>query len=665
MGTRLFGIRQTAIAAAILACFVLGAAGALRVVGWSNLSGGGVDAVRQPIAFDDYALQFYYGQLGGRFLNEGGVTYGYDPNFMAGYPKTPLYYPSSKLFEFSLGLFPSFDPGSVFNFSVFLLLSSLPLLMYGAAANFGLSPGARLAVVAMSAVPHFMVPIAGFYAIMEAAGMVPYVFSSFLSVYLVSLVWRFLGTGELLVGVALLVAAPLLYGSHLTAAVISGLPIATIYLMKFREAPWRRHAWLWGVLLAILVVNWPWIKGYLLFSHYADLGDFYTTKGSTHFVPKGGLLAPFHVYVPSPKFVSLLPPVFGAIGLWIWWRNRRSEMLLVFAPQIVFLFLLAFYGARIGLNAIGPARITLPLGLYLFFPAADALARGVARAFRWILRITPDGREAIVIIGVIAALAIAVPTSGLSSAVWRPFTLPNLEKREGFSKHGMALIEWLGKNTDSSGRILHEETDRDSHQYYGTHLPAWIPYYTGREMAGGPAPHALLAHNFLRFIAGTLRGKPIQSFDVDTLSSYFSLYNVRWVLCWKPSTLRYFDHLPLAARIGKYDKFVLYRIELPPSYFLRGAGTLEVRGQRIFLRNLQPDGGSVAIKYHWLESLRTDPARTIEPRFELDDPVPFISLKNPPRELVIFNDFDHGLWRVAADEQKTSNREQEVLDGAD
>ncbi|MBW2398228.1 MAG: hypothetical protein JRG80_03030, partial [Deltaproteobacteria bacterium] len=142
-GTRSFDIRRTAIAAATLACFVLGAAGALRVVGWSNLSGGGVDAVRQPIAFDDYALQFYYGQLGGRFLNEGGVTYGYDPNFMAGYPKTPLYYPSSKLFEFSLGLFPSFDPGSVFNFSVFLLLSSLPLLMYGAAANFGLSPGAR------------------------------------------------------------------------------------------------------------------------------------------------------------------------------------------------------------------------------------------------------------------------------------------------------------------------------------------------------------------------------------------------------------------------------------------------------------------------------------------------------------------------------------------
>jgi len=654
MGMESFDVRRTAIVAATLACFVLGVAGALRVVGWSNLSGGGVDGIQQPIAFDDYALQFYYGQLGGRFLNEGGVTYGYDPNFMAGYPKTPLYYPSSKVYEFAFGLFPGFDPGSVFNFSVFVMLAVLPLLMFGAATNFGLSPGARLAAVAMSAVPHFMVPIAGFYAIMEAAGMVPYVFCSSLSVYVVSLVWRFLGKGELLVGVALLVAAPLLYGSHLTAAVISGVPIAAIYLMKFREASWRRHMCLWGVLVAIVAFNWPWIEGYLLYSHYADLGDFYTTKGSMHFVPKGGWLAPFRVYVPAPKIVSLVPVLAGAVGLWIWWRERRRELLLVFVPQIVFLFLVAFYGARIGLNAIGPARITLPLGLYLFFPAAVALSRGAARAWAGLLRITPDGREAIAVIGVIVAAAVAIPASGLTSAVWRPFTLPDLEAREGFSENGMALIEWIGANTDSSGRILHEETDRESHQYYGTHMPGWIPYYTGRAMAGGPAPHALLAHNFLRFIAGTLRGRPIQDFDVETLSSYFSLYNVRWVLCWKRSTLRYFDRSPLATRVGKFDKFVLYRVELSPSYFLRGSGTLEVRGGRIQLRGLEPDDGSVAIKYHWLESLRTDPPVTIEPRFELDDPVPFISLRNPPRELAIFNDFDHGLWSRGTDEPKAS-----------
>jgi hypothetical protein len=220
-----------------------------------------------------------------------------------------------------------------------------------------------------------------------------------------------------------------------------------------------------------------------------------------------------------------------------------------------------------------------------------------------------------------------------------------LEKREGFTDRGMALIDWLRENTDASGRILHEETNRDGHQYYGSHLPSWIPVFAERELAGGPAPHALLKHNFLRFIAGTLRGQPIQKIDPDTLSSYLTLYNVRWVLCWKRPTKRFFGRLPIATRVGKFDKFVLYRIEIPPSYFLRGSGSIEVQGHRIALRDVTPEDGVVAIKYHWLESLRTDPPLTIEPLYELDDPIPFISVKDPPHELVIVNDFDYGLFR--------------------
>jgi hypothetical protein len=640
-------VERYAIAAATVACLVLGVASVLRVVGWSNLSPGGVENVLRPISFDDYALQFYYGQLGSRFLTEGGVTYGYDPNFMAGYPKTPVYYPSSKPYELSLALFSGLDPGTVFNFTVFSMLAALPFFAYGAAANFRLSRGERLAVVAMSIAPHLMVPVAGFYGIMEAAGMVPFIFASFLSVYVVSLVHRFLLTGERRAGAALLVAAPLLFLSHLTAVFISAVPIAAIYLTRFRDTPPRRHAWLWLALVAVAAANWPWVEGYLLFSHYADLGEFYSPEGSEHFVPKGGLLAPFRVYVASPKLLSLAPPLFGVIGLWVWWRERRRDLLAIFVPQIVFLFVVSFYGAHLGLNAVAPARITLPLGIYLFFPAAHALAATAGKTLAWIRRAAPGGRGDALALGAAAALLLAALLTGLPANFWRPYTLPKLEEREGFSARGMALMEWLQENTDATGRILHEETNRKTHQYYGTHMPALIPYYTGRELAGSPAPHALLKHNFLRFIAGTLRGEPIQSVDAGTLSSYFSLYNVRWVLCWQRPTKRRFDHLPFAIRVAEFDKFALYRIEIPPSYFLRGNGRVEVRGHRIVLRDVEPADGVVVVKYHWLESLRTDPPRAIEPFYVLDDPIPFISVKDPPPELVIFNDFDHGLFGKA------------------
>ena len=52
---------------ATLLVLAFGVFAALRFVGPERLAR---DA--DAIAFDDYALQFYYGDLGGRFLREGG-----------------------------------------------------------------------------------------------------------------------------------------------------------------------------------------------------------------------------------------------------------------------------------------------------------------------------------------------------------------------------------------------------------------------------------------------------------------------------------------------------------------------------------------------------------------------------------------------------------------
>ena len=372
-----------AIGIAIVSCLLLGAVSALRVVGASHLFSSMPEGAVTPIAFDDYALQFYYGRLGSRFLAEGGVTYGYDPNFLAGYPKTPIYYPSSKPYELSMWLFDGSEPGRVFNWTVFAMLATLPLLMLGAGINFKLSPPEQLTLVAFSVIPHLLVPTSGYYAIMEAAGMVPFLFSSFLSVFVVSLVFRFLVFGARWAGLALLLAAPLLYLCHLTAVLISALPIAILYLKRFRAIPLRSHGLLWSVLAVVLAANWFWIEGWFLFAHYSDLGDFYTPEGAAHFVIPGGLLAPFHVTVPSPRIVSLLPAVFGIYGLYCWARARNTDLLLPFALQIVFLFVVCFYGVFFGLAAVDPARMTLPLLLYLLIPAAHGFTTLAAQVREW------------------------------------------------------------------------------------------------------------------------------------------------------------------------------------------------------------------------------------------------------------------------------------------
>jgi hypothetical protein len=166
----------------------------LRVVGLERVAGG-----TQPptlLSYDDYALQFYYGQLGAQLLSDTGVNYGYDPNFLAGYPKLPVYYPSSRPFELALHWFGSADPVRVFNRSVLVLLASLPFWLLAAAALWGIPAPERLAIVALGSIPHLLVPAADFYGYMEASGMVSFLLASFVSLAVVAAASRFVSTAS-------------------------------------------------------------------------------------------------------------------------------------------------------------------------------------------------------------------------------------------------------------------------------------------------------------------------------------------------------------------------------------------------------------------------------------------------------------------------------------
>ena len=317
-------------------------------------------------------------------------------------------------------------------------------------------------------------------------------------------------------------------------------------------------------------------------------------------------------------------------------------MFAIFGLQILFLFIVCFYGVHMGLSAVAPARLTLPLALYLFFPAGHAVTLAASKTADWIRHKSKTQRRGEIAVRAAAVSMIAIGVTSIYPHFLRPYSIAGLEAREGFTRYGMAFIDWLREHTDSEGRILHEETNRSSHQYFGSHMPALIPLYTGREFAGGPAPHALIQHNFLRFIAGTFRDRPLRELGAERLASYLELYNVRWLLAWMPATKRYLDDLSFVERAGAFGKFSLFRVHGPASYFLRGGGEIEVKGSRIHLSDVAPDGGVVAIKYHWLETLRTDPPRTIEPVYRLDDPIPFISILDPPAEIVIYDGVGRG-----------------------
>ena len=126
-----------------------------------------------------------------------------------------------------------------------------------------------------------------------------------------------------------------------------------------------------------------------------------------------------------------------------------------------------------------------------------------------------------------------------------------------------------------------------------------------------------------------LGDRNIDAWTPDAFRKYADEYNLGWVICWSPLSRFWFDTYPGARRIGRIpryatvdrpfspvqyegdaiarvagiekarqyllegdDDYIIYQINRPRSYFLKGKGTLvSVAPDRIELANVVPEDG--------------------------------------------------------------------------
>ena len=65
----------------------------------------------------------------------------------------------------------------------------------------------------------------------------------------------------------------------------------------------------------------------------------------------------------------------------------------------------------------------------------------------------------------------------------------------------------------------------------------------------------------------------------------------------------------------------------------QGRARIKAHSGKLTLTDIEANDGLVVLPYHWTPRLVSDPPVAIEPITLLDDPVPFIGLRNPPAEL--------------------------------
>jgi hypothetical protein len=598
--------------------------------GWAILSGmGGVSGLTadSPLFRHDHPLYLHSAIVTRSFLKQSWTTAGYDPSFMAGYPKSVVFPASSTLPEVVLALFPNAAPYRVYKFYVFISVAIVPLVVALAGWLLDMRPGAIVTAVGL-----FLTYLWTDWPINYASlGMVPYLLAVPWCLLTISVIGRFLERGSFgRCGVMILVASAALL-IHLTSAMIVVIPAFAAYLLASVRKPglpkWS-HAGFWGVPVAVLAVNvfWWW-PGILLSS----------TKGASNFAfehSDEGVFQRISKIASEEAPIEIVLIVLGLIGLVVYARRNGTIAMLVGGMMAMGFGWGYLAASSRSFDFLQPGRHTF--ALY----SAACLAAGVA--VEAVLRLIGRKSRVLAFVAGTALLGLFLLCFGSSvDGSVRYRTNPRDPFLSSRTPRRLKEIErWIKRSMEPGERLLYEEGGFDipglTDPFAGGRYSGLLADRTGVELLGGPYLHVSLKTNFTQFGEYTLFGK--ENWDRAWFVRYATIYRPSAIICWTPHARRFclenrdlidIDHDDGRLLFGKVIGF--------GGDTVRGKATVRAEPGRLRVRIASSDVDELVIlRYHSVPTLSADPPVPIEPVFLADDPVPFIGLRaNRPQEVTL------------------------------
>lgn len=604
----------SAILLTVAACILHG------VAVWLGM--GGAEGLRNgwPLWRDDHPLYYHSALVTRAFLAQSGTTAGYDPSFMAGYPKSVVFPASSTLPELVVWAFGGDRPALAYKLYVLIGTALLPWLVALSCWIWGLRPsGAAAAVLLFLAYLWTDFPIN--YA---EFGMVPYLLAVPLSLVATGAFGRFLDVG----GFGRWLAASLLSASaflvHLTAAMIVGPAGAVAYLACRPRLKPTRHLGVWTLPVVVLALNAFWWLPALWLSE---------TKGASDFVfrhPEGALRRIVQIAV-SEAPVQIILLASGAPGLVLLCRRRRG----LGVALCGFCGAGSFWGYLAGdvraFDFLQPGRHTY--ALYTGLTVATGAGLGPLLD---LLRPVRIGRLRLDHWATAAAVLIGLRILGapLAGSVQARLSGPEPFLSSRPSPRLLWVVSGVKAHVNPGDRVLYEESGFDvpgiPDPFQRGRFSGLIPERTGAELIGGPYLHAALRANFTQFGEGKLFG--VADWDRGFFEKYARLYRPTLMVCWTPRARRFCRSNPDLATVLEDDGTVLIaRIRGFEGDAVRGKARVTAEPGRLTVREMTPElDGSVVLRYHSVPSLQAQPAVPMDAVYEEGDPVPFIRLRPPP-----------------------------------
>jgi len=596
-----------------------------------------------PIYQDDYSVHFYRALVMRRMLSESKAAWGYDPYFMAGYPVGTVMDTDNKSTGLVVWLFSFLGPARAYKFYVFFIYLAIPIIIYLAAKNFDLT---EFEAAIASTLALLFWYFCDWIDSVPMWGAFSFTFVSYISVFSFSLFYKFLKTGKVWDFIIFCLVSAWTISTHVLVLFCLILPIAFTYLIGIKGRGRKFHLLMLIWVVWIGLTNSFWIFPLLKFLHF---------KTATKILFKSMGLR--HIY--SKPVTNLMLPLAWA-GIFVWALEKKLIKAFSLLFICLFLMVVTAYGSHLPVfDDLEPLRFFMPLAFYASIPAAKGInfilqfmKRGllsIAKSTRWISKL---GQRPIKIIFLFLVLVIfSLQFFNLigegRDCLYQEIMSGGGRLEADLPPEGWAIINWIRENTTSQGRILIEDssTFAGAHKYFGTHLPALLPWYTNREFIGGPLPGAFIKHHFADFMDGVLFQKNLRNYSPSLLKAYFDTYNIKWIIAWSHTALVSFKRQSsYITHLHTIGDFSFYQVERPPSFFLKGSGKIKADYNKISITEVSP--GEVVIKYHWLSTLKTKPPLKIEPFPILDDPIGFIKIYNgQTRNFEIYNCAENAIYQ--------------------
>jgi hypothetical protein len=578
----------------------------------------------RPVCSGRHALHLYHGYLGAKGFKKYYTTAVYDPNFYAGYVKTPWFDSGSRPAELFLALRGSgYHPGA-YKVGLAVCWFAGPFLLGLAAWVFRATVGVRLVAIVLG----MLVLQTDLARGRLWAGDLDLLLGGMFAPLVLACCWRFHAMPSVASWLGLVSATALLLFAH--PFVLLGTAPAMIVL--YLSASWR-HDLKWHLSLMIGLLLSVAANGHWLLA----AADYWWVWTGTDAVAAGagaltGLLAAASL-ARAPLQLACMAALLGAggMGLGLLRPGVAAEPRKRFGIVLAVFLAVAALGHHVpALAAHEPFRFVLVALCVACIPAAAMVMLPIQAAARLVSRAGVKPALA----GVSAAVAVVVlagsTTPTANSPSWDtalPLGLPS-EARQTF--------DLLKEHTSADARILWEEDAASA---------AWtplLPIHTQRFYLSGLSSHAAVEHAGVRLANGRLAGKPLGEWVSGELDFdlFCQRFNVGWVVCKEEATIRWLSSRPKDKLVAALPNGrCLYAIHRSTpvdgsngsGYVLRGSGRVLRCDDRVLtLADLVPEGGQILLSLHYHPRITASSERVrIAKEADPHSSVPFLRLELP------------------------------------